>query len=294
MKLAQLFGVLLLIPALAKGLDLSGEWQGSDGGSYYLVQQGNQLSWYAERSATTPAWAHVFDGQVRGSGIKGRWVDVPKGSTRGHGELVLDIRENGNVLQITRKTGGFGGERLTRAGYTPPAVGMPPAVTARPPAAGMAPVSPMVKEDCISFNYRTATRKQINGHWKIVDGSHWIFDFGDNASEAQTALNIIKRYRMDRSCYVGRPDPSLSYLLAGGNAPSGNMGGEDCLAFNPDNASVVNAGGRWKVVDGSHWLFDFGDNEGEANQALAIIKKYRFSHSCYVGRPDPSFTYMRR
>jgi hypothetical protein len=41
-------------------------------------------------------------------------------------------------------------------------------------------------------------------------------------------------------------------------------------------------------------MFDFNANEGEARQTLAIIKKYGFTRSCFVGRPDPSFTYLRR
>lgn len=309
MAIWRLMGLLLLFPALAGAVDLSGEWQGSDGGAYYLVQDGRQLSWYAERGATSPDWAHIFDGRVRGETIRGKWTDVPKGRTRGHGELELSIQNNGNVLAITRKTGGFGGDSLTRVGYVPPVPVKPLPMPVKPPVTMVKPVkpvkppvvavkpmpmTPMVKEDCIAFNWRTATRQQVNGSWKIVDGSHWLFDFADKADEATKALNIIKRYRMDSSCFVGRPDPSLSYMLSKGKLPSGNMSGEDCIGFNPDSASVANANGSWKVVDGSHWMFDFGSKEEEARQALAIIKKYRVSYSCFVGRPDPSFSYLRR
>lgn len=306
MAMLRMIGLLLLFPVLAGAVDLSGEWQGSEGGAYYLVQDGRQVSWYAERSATEPAWAHIFDGRVRGETIRGKWTAVPKGRTRGHGELELSIQEGGNVLAITRKTGGFGGDRLTRVGYVQPEPVKPMPMPVKPPVTMVKPInppvvavkpmpmSPVVKEDCISFNWRTATRQQVNGSWKIVDGSHWMFDFGANAEEATKALNIIKRYRMDSSCFVGRPAPSLSYLLSNGKPPSGNMGGEDCIGFNPGSATVENPNGSWKVVDGSHWLYDFGSNEEEARQALAIIKKHRFSYSCFVGRPDPSFTYLRR
>ncbi|NTV98325.1 MAG: hypothetical protein HGA70_04095, partial [Chlorobiaceae bacterium] len=50
----------------------------------------------------------------------------------------------------------------------------------------------------------------------------------------------------------------------------------------------------WKIVDGSHWVFDFGGKEAEARAAFAIIKKYGFTRSCYVGRPNPSFQYLRK
>lgn len=157
-----------------------------------------------------------------------------------------------------------------------------PSVTARP------------KEDCVGFSPQTTTVRQINNSWKIVDGNHWIFDFGNNAGEAKQALAIIKHYRMNKSCFVGRPDPSFSYLLTNGKAPQGAMRGEDCVSFNPQTATVKQLNNRWKIVDGNHLMFDFGGKQNEANQSLSIIKYYGFTHSCFVGRPGPSLTYLRK
>ena len=127
-----------------------------------------------------------------------------------------------------------------------------------------------------------------------MDGSHWLFDFGDKKSEAERSLNIIKHYHMNQSCFVGRPHPSFSYFLVSGSSPVGAFSGEDCVSFNPATIEVKNMGGRWKIVDGTHWLFDFGAKESEARQAFAIIKKYGFTSSCFVGRPQPSFKYLRK
>ncbi len=153
---------------------------------------------------------------------------------------------------------------------------------------------PAVQEDCLSFNPATTTVKNVGGRWTIVDGNHLMFSFGDKQAEAMEALKIIKYYRMDQSCFVGRPDPSFKYLLVDGKAPAGSMPGEDSVGFNPNTIEVRNIDGRWKIVDGSHWIFDFGDKETEARTAFAIIKKHGFTRSCYVGRPDPSFTYLRK
>ncbi len=151
-----------------------------------------------------------------------------------------------------------------------------------------------IKEDCVTFNPKTTTVAQKQGRWKIVDGSHWLFDFGNKKDEADKALKIIKHYGMNRSCFVGRPDPSFQYMLVSGNAPVGRFPGEDCISFNPNTIEVKKISGRWKIVDGSHWLFDFENKESEAKRAFAIIKKYGFKFSCYVGRPDPSFQYLRK
>ncbi len=154
--------------------------------------------------------------------------------------------------------------------------------------------SPRAPEDCIRFNPDRVTMKKSNNRWKIVEGSHWIMDFETNRTEAMQSLKIIKRFRLDSICFVGRPDPSFTYFLANGKAPSGSIDNEDCVRFNPTTIQVKRIGSRWKIVDGSHLMFDFGTNRTEAFETYKIIKRYRFSKSCFVGRPDPSMTYMKK
>jgi hypothetical protein len=153
---------------------------------------------------------------------------------------------------------------------------------------------PALQEDCVPFNPATTTVRNLDGRWTIVDGNHLLFNFGDKKLEALKALKVIKYYRMNQSCFVGRPDPSFRYLLVNGKAPQGSMPGEDCVGFNPNTIEVRNIDGRWKIVDGSHWLFDFDNRENEARSAFAIIRKYGFTRTCFIGRPDPSFIYLRK
>ncbi len=150
------------------------------------------------------------------------------------------------------------------------------------------------KEDCIPFNPARIAVKQIKGRWKIVEGSHWMFDFGNKSAEAKKAYSIIKHYKMNRSCFVGRPHASFTYMLVNNRAPSGAMRGEDCIKFDLKKVKVVSNKGRWKITDGRSWMYDFGSKKAEALQALNYIKKYGMTYSCYVGRPGPSFSYLRR
>jgi hypothetical protein len=153
--------------------------------------------------------------------------------------------------------------------------------------------APSYSEDCISFNPNNAQVSNVQGRWKIVDGTHWLFDFGSKKAEADRALQIIKHYGMNQSCFVGRPQPSFSYMLVSGRSPTGSMPGEDCIGFNPANIEVKHINGRWKIVEGSHWIFDFGNKESEARTAFAIIKQHGFNQVCYVGRPQASFQYLK-
>ena len=193
-----------------------------------------------------------------------------------------------NVVAESNKANNIATKTLS-CGVLPPLVRIPP-LRVIPPIR----VIPPVNEDCITFNPATIEVKEIGGNWKIVDGSHWMFDFGSNRAEAEKAFSIIRYYRMNSTCYVGRPAPSFTYMLVSGSAPVGFFPGEDAIAFNPATIEVKEIGSRWKIVDGSHLMFDFGTNKAEADQAFAIIKKYGFRYSCFVGRPDPSFNYMRK
>jgi hypothetical protein len=156
------------------------------------------------------------------------------------------------------------------------------------------PIVLSAAEDCIPFNPDNCTVGLYNGSYKIVDGSMWLLDFGNNKAEADKALQIIQHYRLNSQCFVGRPNPSMEYWLANGAAPMGSVPGEDCISFNPATIQVSYVGGNWKIVDGSNWLLDFGQSQAEANEAFNIIKTYGFSEICYVGRPGPSMTYFKK
>jgi len=149
-------------------------------------------------------------------------------------------------------------------------------------------------EDCVRFDYRRARLQRVDGHWKIGAASTWLVDFGAQQGEARQALRVLKHYRLTRQCFVGRPHPSMEYYLSDGRGPRGALRGEDCVGFNPARIEVRRIDGHWKIVDGSHWLLDFGASEAEARQAHRILRHYRFTHACFVGRPHPSLRYFRR
>lgn len=279
-----IFACLILIIVLASHAwgDLTGRWSCNDGGTYYLRQTGSRVHWYGEAGDARPAWSNVFSGHIHEGRIKGNWADVPKGRTAGSGDLELVVEKDGNALRAVNKTGKFSGSRWMRVSTD--------AIVTRP----LKPLKPPKNEECVRFNLATVGVRQVNARWKIVDGNYWLFDFGSNQAAAHKALNVIKHYRMDRFCCAGRPDPSFSYMLAKGGSPSGSMAGEDCVAFDPKTVTVSKTQGSWKIVSGRHGLFDFGKSQTEARKALAVIRRYEFSRSCFVGRPDADFSYLRR
>ncbi len=223
----------------------------------------------------------------------GRVVDVRVQAIGGRPTLVCAYQAFGAAAAVMRAfPPGAQGCRPQGQGFVCSMSGA--AAAPYPAAGGPAPSGSTPGEDCVRFNPQTTEVRQIQGRWKIVDGNHWIFDFGADNGAASKALGIIRYYRMNEVCYVGRPKPSLTYLLVAGRPPSGAMNGEDCVGFDPTTSAVRNVQGRWKIDDRGQWVFDFGARQQEAQQALEIIHRHAFARSCYVGRPNPSFEYLRR
>ena len=148
-----------------------------------------------------------------------------------------------------------------------------------------------IKEDCVNINPKNLSIKPSGRQYLLVDGGHSLKAF-PNKAEAYKAMKIIQHYGINQSCFVGRPNPSFTYMLVNGKAPMGNVSGDDCIGFNPKTITLKKINNSWKIVDGSHWMFDFGTNYTEAKQAFLIIKKYGFTQSCFVGRPNPSLQYL--
>jgi len=67
---------------------------------------------------------------------------------------------------------------------------------------------------------------------------------------------------------------------------------DDCVTLDPAAAQVVQRDGRWKVVAGPHTVADTGTSRTEADKALAVLKHYKLTRQCYLGRPNWNFTYF--
>jgi hypothetical protein len=78
--------------------------------------------------------------------------------------------------------------------------------------AGAAPSGGMPGEDCIPFDPDHLSVIEVGGRWKVAEGAHWLLDFGAGHGNAVAALHFIRKYRFNEICFVGRPDPSMTYF----------------------------------------------------------------------------------
>lgn len=161
-------------------------------------------------------------------------------------------------------------------------------------ATEFAELVPENRHDIVPFDPATAHVVRAGGRWKIEASGMWLLDFGASREEAEQALRVITHYGFNAQGFVGRPAPSMEFYLVDGVAPQGSLPDEDRIAFDPATVEVRQVDGRWKLVDGDHWILDFGTSQAEARQALSYVLRYGFRWICFVGRPDPSMTYFTR
>ena len=151
----------------------------------------------------------------------------------------------------------------------------------------------VLPEDCVGFNAANLTVRSNGSVHQVIDGSHAVFA-APNSAEADRIIRVARNYQADRSCVIGRPEASFTYLLAASAAPAGAFAGEDCRAFDPDGLRLRPApAGGYRMVAGRRSMFSF-PNMLEAGNALHAIRTYGFTRACYVGRPGPSLIYLRR
>jgi hypothetical protein len=80
----------------------------------------------------------------------------------------------------------------------------------------------------------------------------------------------------------------LEYWLSDGHAPQGAVSGLRTANFDAASLKVEQMQGQWCVRDNFRVLFGFGTHEGEAREALAVLRRYGFNQLGLVGRGSPS------
>jgi 2-haloacid dehalogenase len=149
-------------------------------------------------------------------------------------------------------------------------------------------------DDCLPLDPHALHVRQIGGQWTVVDGDQQVLAFGASSANAERAKAVIVHYGFDRICFVGRPDPPMMYFTIGGSGPAGAMPGEDSVAFDLAGVVAQQVAGSWIVTDGATRMLDFGTSKANAVHAVTIIKRYGFTHQCFVGRPNAPMMYFRK
>jgi hypothetical protein len=169
----------------------------------------------------------------------------------------------------------------------PPSPGAPPAAPPNPPATPAAPAAP-TPEHLVAFDGLTTDLKWTGRAWQLTSGDVVLKDFGRREVEARQALRLVRELGLNQYGTVGGPNPVLEYWLTDGKAPAGLVTGLHTLPLDPAALKVEQTQGQWCLRDARRVLFNFGDKESDARQALALVAKYNFTEVGVVGQGAPA------
>lgn len=166
-----------------------------------------------------------------------------------------------------------------------PQTGFPNTTPAAPPASG-------VPEKLIAFDPSLAQVNWVQGRWVLIAGSVTIKDFGQEQYDARDALRIIQRLRLTARGTVGQPVPIMEYWLSDGQAPQAFGNTLPTYSINLASLRAEQVKEFWVVRDDRQIWFNFGRGRHDAEQAVAIMKKYGFGRIGYLGQPRPAMIYF--
>lgn len=229
-----------------------------------------------------PGEAAIADATVTGTAAGAELFSVTTDST-GVYEATFDVEEAPGQLTVTADGDKFLGSDSTVAFGGSVSLDL------------QLPWDSPFPQDCIAVDPDNVSIEQSGSDFLVVDGSLSLMAFPE-LSEAQEAVALIQHYGFNDVCYVGRPDPGMSYWLNDDGpmlVSSASPVDEDCLAVDPLNVSIDQSGSDYRVVDGASILMTFPELS-EAQDAMELIQFYELSSMCFVGRPDPGMQYWLR
>lgn len=174
--------------------------------------------------------------------------------------------------------------------------------------------STIVDDNCISIT-NIMVVKNMDSIWDLRNEEEEHLFYFPNLEEAEKTKIILEHYQTKFICKCGEGFYTnslgeentnaliMQYQLSSDSSGIGNKeinsytnSSEDCLPFDPEKLVAKRSlDGNWYLIEKpGHSMFGFGKNEEECVKALSVIKKYGYNQSCFVGRANPSFSYLKR
>lgn len=175
-------------------------------------------------------------------------------------------------------------------------------------------VSTIIDEECITINDLFIIQN-YDSIWELKTNEEEHLYYFPNFKEAEKTKFVLEHYQTKYLCKcgdgfytnsAGEENPNaiiMHYQLTFDNTGIGNKEmnsynnpNEDCLPFNPEKLIARRSlSGDWYLIEKpGHSMFGFGKNKEACVKALGVIKKYGFNQSCFIGRANASFSYLKR
>lgn len=170
---------------------------------------------------------------------------------------------------------------------------LPPTVLAKREA----PVKLPRLENLQSIDPKTLAVKRLGGDWQIWVNDAVFKSFGDNVDDANDVARTLRELYPLRWGTIGTDRVVVEYGLTADNdqklvAPQVAGFARSLTAMDMTTLRVERVRGMWCLRDEANLLLNFGQHKMDAEQALAVAKKYGFNRIGTVGRREPAMTFF--
>ena len=149
-----------------------------------------------------------------------------------------------------------------------------------------------MKERFTPIDTATLLLRPQDGNWILFAGTTPLREFGRSQPDADEARRVLRELRPTVWADIGYPRPIVGYGLSGGKA---SLTVPTPRRSEPVDLKTVRAEqvrGAWCLRDDAAVLLNFGRDKPDAEQAVAVCKKYGFNRIGLIGSPEPTFAFF--
>ncbi|MBX9585490.1 MAG: hypothetical protein K2X87_34725 [Gemmataceae bacterium] len=148
-------------------------------------------------------------------------------------------------------------------------------------------------EDKVYLDSGAVTVTRADGVWRVGSPGRVILATADEHA-ARAAARVLRDLRPTEWVRVGSPKPVVEYGLRGGKPVKVAGFPRHVVPLDLATARVEQVRGVWVVRDAANIVFNCGPHKADAEQALAVARKYGFNRVGMVGASAavPALTYF--
>ena len=148
------------------------------------------------------------------------------------------------------------------------------------------------KETLARMDVGGLSARRVNGRWAVTHGFVTVRDFGTDEAAATEFVKVLRELRPTDWGTVGTARVVVEYGLTSGAAATPAFTPKTSVAIDPGSLRVESVRGVWVLRDDDNILLNFGTAKGDAEQAVAVIRKYGFNRIGQVGAVGSGVTFL--
>lgn len=148
------------------------------------------------------------------------------------------------------------------------------------------------KETLARIDANALSARRSNDRWVVGNGQTVVRDFGTSRDDADEFVRVLRELRPTEWGTVGTNRVVVEYALTSGSAAVPAFAPKNCVSIDLASVRTEQVRGVTVVRDDQTILLNFGQAREDAEQAVAVIRKYKFNRLGQVGPVGSGATFL--